>query len=83
MGLEVLIEKGAGANANFPDELFEKADCQIVKDAKSLFKEADIILKIRPPQAKEIKLLPENKTLISFINAIGNPELVKSLVSIR
>jgi NAD(P) transhydrogenase subunit alpha len=79
MGFEVLIEKGAGAKANFPDELFEKADCQIVKDEKTLFKEADIILKVRPPQAKEIKLLPENKTLISFINAVGNPELVKSL----
>lgn len=79
MGFEVLIEKGAGANANFPDELFEKADCKIIKDEKTLFKEADIILKVRPPQEKEVKLLPENKTLISFINATANPELVKSL----
>ncbi|HRH42355.1 MAG TPA: Re/Si-specific NAD(P)(+) transhydrogenase subunit alpha, partial [Pyrinomonadaceae bacterium] len=79
MGFEVLIEKGAGANANFPDALFEKADCKIIKDEKTLFKEADIILKVRPPQEKEVKLLPENKTLISFINAAANPELVKSL----
>jgi NAD(P) transhydrogenase subunit alpha len=79
MGFEVLIEKGAGAKANFPDELFEKADCQIIKDEKTLFKEADIILKVRPPQEKEIDLLPENKTLISFINATANPDLVKSL----
>ncbi len=79
MGFEVLIEKGAGANANFPDELFEKADCQIVKDEKTLFKEADIILKVRPPEEKEVKILPENKTLISFINATANPDLVKKL----
>ena len=79
MGFEVLIEKGAGANANFPDELFEKADCQIVKDEKTLFKEADIILKVRPPEEKEVKILPENKTLISFINAVANQDLVKSL----
>ncbi|MCU0238131.1 MAG: Re/Si-specific NAD(P)(+) transhydrogenase subunit alpha [Pyrinomonadaceae bacterium] len=79
MGFEVLIEKGAGANANFPDELFEQADCKIINDAKSLFNESDIILKVRPPQEKEVTLLPENKTLISFINATANPELVKNL----
>jgi len=79
MGFEVLIETGAGASANFPDELFEKADCRIVKDEKTLFHEADIILKVRPPADKEIKLLPENKTLISFINAAANPELVHKL----
>ncbi len=79
LGFEVLIETGAGANANFPDALFEKADCKIIKDAKTLFKEADIILKVRPPEAKEIKLLPDNKTLISFINATANPELVQQL----
>ncbi len=79
MGFEVLIETGAGANANFPDELFEKADCQIIKDEKTLFNEADIILKVRPPKDSEIALLPENKTLIGFINAAANPETVKQL----
>jgi NAD(P) transhydrogenase subunit alpha len=79
MGFDVLIETGAGAQANFPDQLFAQAGCRIVKDEKTLFKEADIILKVRPPAEKEIKILPENKTLISFINAVGNPELVKSL----
>ncbi len=79
MGFEVLIEKGAGANANFPDELFEKADCKIIADEKTLFKQSDIILKVRPPKDSEIVLLPENTTLISFINAAANPETVKQL----
>lgn len=79
LGFEVLIETGAGANATFPDALFEKADCKIIKDEKTLFAESDIILKVRPPQENEIALLPENKTLISFINATANPEIVKSL----
>jgi H+-translocating NAD(P) transhydrogenase subunit alpha len=79
MGFEVLIEMGAGARANFPDALFENADCKLIADEKTLFNEADIILKVRPPQDSEIALLPANKTLISFINATANPETVKQL----
>ncbi len=79
MGFEVLVETGAGEKANFPDAHFENADCRIVADEKTLFKDADIILKVRPPQDSEIALLPENKTLISFINAAANPETVKQL----
>ena len=79
LGFEVLIESGAGANADFPDEAFEKADCRIVPDAKTLWERADIILKVRQPSENEVGYLSKNKTLISFIYPAQNKELLENL----
>ncbi|MBS1795652.1 MAG: Re/Si-specific NAD(P)(+) transhydrogenase subunit alpha [Acidobacteria bacterium] len=85
LGFEVLIEKGAGAHADFPDESYEKAGCRIVKDAKTLWKEAEIILKVRQPLEDpktgkhEADLLTAGKTLISFIYPAQNKELLERL----
>jgi NAD(P) transhydrogenase subunit alpha len=79
LGFEVLIESGAGAGASFSDEAYEQAGCRIVKDAKTLWKEADIILKVRQPNEKETKLLSAGQTLISFIYPAQNKELLEKL----
>jgi NAD(P) transhydrogenase subunit alpha len=79
LGFEVLIESGAGANANFPDEAYRQADCEIVADAKTLWERADIILKVRQPSGDETNFLSEGKTLISFIYPAQNKELVEKL----
>lgn len=79
LGFEVLIESGAGEQANCPDEAFEQVGCRIIKDAKTLWKEADIILKVRQPNESETKLLSEGKTLISFIYPAQNKELLEKL----
>ncbi len=79
LGFEVLIESGAGAEANCPDEAFEQVGCRIIKDTKKLWKEADIILKVRQPSDAETKLLSEGKTLISFIYPAQNKELLEKL----
>lgn len=79
LGFEVLIESGAGEEANCPDELYEQAGCRIIKGAKKLWKEADIILKVRQPNEAETELLSEGKTLISFIYPAQNKELLEKL----
>ena len=79
LGFEVLIEAGAGAHANFPDSAYEEADCRIVPDAAALWKQADIILKVRQPMGNEPAQLSPGKTLISFIYAAQNKELLETL----
>lgn len=81
LGFQVLIESGAGENANFSDEAYEKADCRVIKNAKSLWKEADIILKVRQPSENETDLLSENQMLISFIYPAQNKELLEKLAA--
>lgn len=81
LGFEVLIESGAGAGANFPDEEYLQAGCEIVADAETLWKRADIVLKVRQPSDDEIGLLSKGKTLISFIYPAQNAELLEKLAA--
>ena len=74
LGYECLIEAGAGANAGFADADYAAAGVSVVKTAAALWKEADIIAKVRVPTATEVKRLTADKTLISFFNPAGNEE---------
>jgi len=74
LGYECLIEAGAGALAGFEDAAYKEAGVKVIKSAASLWKEADIIAKVRQPNATELKRLTKGKTLISFFNPAGNEE---------
>ena len=81
LGFEILVESGAGVNANFPDSAYEAAECRIVPDTATLWAEADIILKVRPPSLEEVEAMPTGKTLIGFIWPAQSPELLEKLAS--
>jgi NAD(P) transhydrogenase subunit alpha len=74
LGYDCIIETGAGANAGFSDATYEAAGVTVVKTAAALWKEADIIAKVRQPETAELKRLSADKTLISFFNPAGNEE---------
>jgi len=79
LGFEVSVEAGAGAAANFTDEAYQAAGCSIAPSADDLWSEADIVLKVRGPEAGEAAHLGPHKTLISFIWPVQNPELLEQL----
>ena len=72
LGYDCLIEKGAGHAAGFDDAAYEAAGVTVIKTAAALWKEADIIAKVRPPTETELKRLDKGKTLISFFNPAEN-----------
>jgi H+-translocating NAD(P) transhydrogenase subunit alpha len=81
LGFEVLIESGAGEKANFPDDTYTATECRIVPNPQTLWTEADIVLKVRPPASEEVDLMPEGGTLISFIWPAQNQELLEKLAT--
>lgn len=87
MGFLVLIEQGAGKNANFPDEAYQQVGVKIVENVQSLWENSDIIIKVLPPttnkdlKVDEATLLTANKTLISFFWPNQNETLLKQLAS--
>ncbi len=86
LGFEVLIESTAGEAAKFSDAAYETAGCTLVKTATALWQQADIILKVQPPQAHpdgrhEADLFSAHQSLISFIWPAQNPDLVQQLSS--
>ncbi|AFY78176.1 NAD(P) transhydrogenase, alpha subunit [Pleurocapsa sp. PCC 7327] len=83
LGFEIFIESGAGVAANFSDEAYTEAGCRIVPDARTLWAESDIILKVRAPEPQEVEMFPEGGTLISFIWPAQNQELLQKLAARR
>jgi NAD(P) transhydrogenase len=63
---DVYVEKGAGLNASILDEQYEKAGATIV-DSDKVFKETDVILKVRAPNDNELDKIRPNSKLISFM----------------
>ena len=78
LGYECLIEKGAGEHARFSDKDYKAVGVKVVANATSLFKESDIIAKVRPPEDAEVKRLREGQTLISFFYPAQNTELMEA-----
>ena len=74
LGHECLVEAGAGLAAGFSDQAYKDAGVEVVKTAAALWKAADIVAKVRPPNATEAKRLTEGKTLISFFYPAQNEE---------
>jgi len=85
LGFEVAIEAGAGSAAHYSDASYVEAGVTVVKNAKEIWTESDIILKVRGPElnpdlkTEEVDLLKENQILISFLWPAQNPELLKKL----
>jgi NAD(P) transhydrogenase subunit alpha len=80
---EVRIQKGAGAQANFPDAEYEKTGGKIVGSAAEAF-DADIVLKVRSPSPEELSHLKANSTLIGLLepfNAAGLEAIAKAGVN--
>jgi NAD(P) transhydrogenase subunit alpha len=85
LGFEVAIQSGAGAAANFADSAYTEAGVTVVPDAKALWDNSDIILKVRAPElnpdlnTEEVDLLHEGQMLITFLWPAQNPDLLKKL----
>jgi NAD(P) transhydrogenase subunit alpha len=83
LGFDVLVEAGAGESAYFSNEAYEAAGAEIVTDAVHLWSQADVLLKVSPPQERdgqsELQWLREGATLISFLNPLGDPCLMQRL----
>ena len=75
LGYECMIQKGAGEAAGFSDAAYKEAGVAVVSGA-SLWKDAEIVAKVRPPTDAEAKKLSDRQTLISFFYPAANDQLL-------
>ncbi len=80
-GFEVYIEKGAGAKSSYADSEFEKSGASIVKEAKELYANVDLVLKVQPPTLEEADLMKEGTVTLSFLWPAQNQALLEKLAS--
>ena len=79
LGYTCLLETGAGLPSNFSDKDYKDAGVRIVKSASQLWKDSDVILKVRGPEKSEISKIQPNQHIISFIWPGQNKALLDSL----
>lgn len=82
-GLEVLVERGAGAPASYPDHLYEEAGAGM-SDGPGVLSSSDIVLKVRAPAPwrdgrHEADLLKEGATLICLLFPHECPDTIRRL----
>ena len=81
-GVEVLVERGAGARARFADQAFADAGARLIEETPALYREADVVLKVRRPLGAgegaidEMTLLRPGQVLIGMLNPYQNRDQV-------
>ena len=80
-GFEVTVESGAGVEAGFTDAEFEEAGASITTDRNALLSAADLILRVRKPEADQVSLLKSGAISISFLDPFNEKELVEAMAS--
>jgi len=77
LGHDCLIETGAGVAAGFADAAYRDAGVSVVDDAKTLWEQADTVIKVREPSDEEADRLHDGQTLISFFWPAQNEALLE------
>ena len=86
LGLDVVVEKGAGQAAAMTDEAYKAAGATIAKDTKTALEKADIVLKVQRPtgsddKTDEVALLKEGAVLLCILNAYNDKPLLDQLAA--
>lgn len=79
-GHEVFVENGAAIRQGISDEDYRKAGAKVVQSAEEVFNAAELIVKVKEPQAGELKMLHEGHTLFTYLHLAADPEQAKALM---
>ena len=79
-GHRVVIETGAGVGSTLSDEDMTAAGAEILGSAEDVFAAAEMIVKVKEPQAVEIAMLRPGQTLFTFLHLAAYPEEAVGLV---
>ncbi|ANU07357.1 alanine dehydrogenase [Paraurantiacibacter namhicola] len=79
-GHQVLVEQGAGHGIGALDAEYENAGAELVPAAAEVFERAEMIVKVKEPQAVERAMLREGQILYTYLHLAPDPEQTKDLV---
>jgi len=78
-GNELLVETGAGEASFISDEAYREAGATIVPDVLSLYRDADMVLRVGRPSDDQIAMLRPGTVLIGTLGTLANPQLAEAL----
>ncbi|MDR5859051.1 alanine dehydrogenase [Halomonas eurihalina] len=79
-GHDVIVQTAAGEGAGFSDADFEAAGARLEADVAKLWGDAELILKVKEPQAEEVARLSAGQTLFTYLHLAAEQTLTKGLL---
>ncbi|MET3723476.1 alanine dehydrogenase [Sphingomonas trueperi] len=79
-GHSVLVETKAGMGIDFDDAAYTAVGAQIAPDAKTVFAQSDMIVKVKEPQAQEIALLEPRHLLFTYLHLAADKPQAEGLM---
>jgi alanine dehydrogenase len=79
-GHRVVVERGAGAGAGYPDADYEAAGATLVDSHAGVFEQADLIVKVKEPLPAEYPLLRPGQLLFTYLHLAASRPLTEALM---
>lgn len=80
-GHQVLVETGAGQGIGYSDDIYRQAGAQIADSVIEIFSRAQMIVKVKEPQATERAMLREDQILFTYLHLAPDPDQTRDLVN--
>ncbi|MEO1152517.1 MAG: alanine dehydrogenase, partial [Pseudomonadota bacterium] len=80
-GHAAVVQKGCGTGSGFDDTAYTDAGAQIVDTAEEVFASADLIVKVKEPQANERAMLREGQVLFTYLHLAPDPDQTHDLLN--
>ena len=81
LGLDIFVEEGLGLKSDFKNSDYEAAGAKLISDAATAYAAADIVTRVRKPQAAEIDALRPGTLHISFLDPFNESALIADLAN--
>lgn len=79
-GHTVRIQAGAGIASGFADAAYEAMGAILVPDARAVFAQSELIVKVKEPQPEEMPLLSDKHTLFTYLHLAPDPAQARGLM---
>ena len=79
-GHTVVVERGAGFGAGYPDREYEQAGAKLVDSHAAVFEQADLIVKVKEPLPAEYPLLRPGQLIFTYLHLAANKVLTDALI---
>ncbi|HKY76196.1 MAG TPA: hypothetical protein VJS45_08660, partial [Acidimicrobiia bacterium] len=82
-GSTVVVETGAGVGAAISDDEYRRAGAEIAATASEVWERAEVVCKVKEPQADEFGLLREGQVLFTYLHLAAYPKVGEALLKRR
>jgi alanine dehydrogenase len=80
-GHRVLVQSGAGQGSGIPDERYEAVGAEIVSDSATIWKESDLIIKVKEPLSDEWPLMRAGQVVFTYFHFAADERLTRAVMN--